>query len=196
MSGRVRKQIPDKEEFSNLCLKEKYSQDKLAVYYSSSLKTIRFWILQHQLPLKPKGGGNNRKYNPNKDQIQHLVDEGNTYSEIAKILGMSLHSLGNWARKLGVVRYKNIPEYQRYKTKVYHLTEKTYVENFEELNPHKYPRTLCGIGGGYQIDHIQSVRKCFDMGWTAEQCSHKSNLQLITWQDNLQKRTWSEGYGK
>lgn len=79
-----------------------------------------------------------------------------------------------------------------YKNKVYRLTEKTYVEYKHIINPNNYPRTLCGIEGGYQLDHIKSIKKCYNEGLTPEQASVNENLQLIPWKDNLEKRTFEQ----
>jgi hypothetical protein len=53
----------------------------------------------------------------------------------------------------------DVPAYKRYKNKVHKLSEQTYVKHIEIINPNGYPRTLCGVDGGWQLDHIKSVRK-------------------------------------
>ena len=37
------------------------------------------------------------------------------------------------------------------------------------------------------IDHIKSVRDCFDDGWTVEQACNINNLQLLTMKENIEK---------
>lgn len=80
------------------------------------------------------------------------------------------------------------PEYRRYRNRVSRLTEKTYQENIDILNPNRYIRTLCGIEDGWQLDHIVSVQEGFKNGLTPEELSVKENLQMLPWKDNLLKR--------
>ena len=37
------------------------------------------------------------------------------------------------------------------------------------------------------IDHIKSVRDCFDDGWTVDQACNINNLQLLTMKENIEK---------
>ena len=37
------------------------------------------------------------------------------------------------------------------------------------------------------IDHIKSVRDCFDDGWTIDQACNINNLQLLTMKENIEK---------
>lgn len=80
------------------------------------------------------------------------------------------------------------PEYKRYRNRVSKLTELTYRENVDIINPNNHPRTLCGIEGGYQLDHIKSVKECFLFGISPEDCSKVENLQMLSWKENLLKR--------
>jgi len=79
------------------------------------------------------------------------------------------------------------PELRRYRNKVTKLSEKTYLQNKDLLNPHGYMRTVCGVPGGYQLDHIMSVKECFERGLTPEEASRLENLQLLPWKINLMK---------
>lgn len=81
----------------------------------------------------------------------------------------------------------NKSAFQGYSRRVRTLTEKTYSENLEILNPNKYPRTRCGVEGGYQLDHKQSILFCFKNGISVEECASLANLQLLPWQDNRLK---------
>lgn len=76
------------------------------------------------------------------------------------------------------------------------MTEEVYVEFKVILNPNNFPRTLCGVEGGYQLDHILSIKKCYNVGKTIEEASSISNLQLISWKENLEKRTFERVIGK
>ena len=86
------------------------------------------------------------------------------------------------------LRKETTTEYRRYRNRVTKLSEKTYQENKDVLNPHGYDRTICGVPGGYQLDHIMSVKECFDAGITPEEASRLENLQLLPWKTNLMKR--------
>ena len=81
----------------------------------------------------------------------------------------------------------NTPAYKKYAGRVYHLTKKIYNTYKEEINPNNYPRTLCGVDGGYQLDHIISVKEGFDNGIPPEEIAKKENLQMLTWQENRAK---------
>lgn len=91
---------------------------------------------------------------------------------------------------------KNHPRYQPHRhereywdfyRKVVRESEKTYAKYIDEINPQGYPRTLCGVEGGYQLDHIKSI----DSGWknklTVEELSAKENLRIIPWKENRMK---------
>ena len=48
------------------------------------------------------------------------------------------------------------------------------------------------VENGYQLDHIVSVRECFDSGISIEMCADITNLQMIPWERNLQKRIFKK----
>jgi hypothetical protein len=58
------------------------------------------------------------------------------------------------------------------------------LENYDKLEKNW---GVNGTKGAYQIDHIKSIDKCWKDGTTAEQCSDLSNLQIITWEENIRK---------
>ncbi len=76
-----------------------------------------------------------------------------------------------------------------YYTKVRKYTEQTYVENQSFINPNNLPRTLCGVPGGYQLDHKVSVKKGFMFGINPKVLGSVDNLQMLPWEENRQK--WS-----
>lgn len=182
---------PDKEEFSKLY--ETHTQRELCKVYRCTELRIRKWITHFGLKLRPQGGGNNRKYNVDFDMLDRLVSSGLTSQEIADVLKMSVSNVSRYLKKFGIKRNYNTPEYNKYARKVRYLTESVYAKYKEALNPNNYPRTLCGVEGGYQLDHILSVRECFDAGLAIEDCAKLENLQLIPWEKNLQKRKFSKG---
>jgi hypothetical protein len=79
------------------------------------------------------------------------------------------------------------PAYRRYAGKVHRLSHKVYENNLDTLNPNGYNRTLCGVEGGYQLDHIVSIKYGFDNNISPETLSRIDNLRLIPWKDNLLK---------
>jgi hypothetical protein len=68
------------------------------------------------------------------------------------------------------------------------MLQSTYAKYKDVINSNGHPRTLCGVDGGYQLDHIVSVRECFDNKLSVEDCAKVENLQIIPWEDNLKKR--------
>lgn len=89
-------------------------------------------------------------------------------------------------------RDPNLPAYKRYAREVRMLTEKTYVQCVDIINPNRYTRTLCGVKGGWQLDHVKSIKKCYNEGVSVEQAADVSNLQMILWENNLAKRTYEK----
>lgn len=80
----------------------------------------------------------------------------------------------------------DLKEYNRFRNKVYWLSEKVYNENIDILNPNGYERTRCGADG-YQLDHIISIKEGYEKGMTVEELSALTNLQLLPWQENRAK---------
>ncbi len=79
------------------------------------------------------------------------------------------------------------PKKKAYITQVHNLTRKQplhLLENYDKLQKNT---GVMGTEGAYQIDHIKSIDKCWKDGTTAQECSDLSNLQIITWEDNLRK---------
>jgi hypothetical protein len=86
-------------------------------------------------------------------------------------------------------RYNNVnsEEYKRYARKVHRLSGKIYTENIDIINPNRYTRTLCGVEGGWQLDHIITIKECYKRGMTPEEASDISNLRMLPWKDNLMR---------
>jgi hypothetical protein len=77
--------------------------------------------------------------------------------------------------------------FKDYYNKVYWLSEKIYEENISLINPDNLPRTLAGIEGGYQLDHVVSVHIGFLYNISPDLISSLENLRLISWKENRQK---------
>lgn len=84
----------------------------------------------------------------------------------------------------------NLPAYNRYARRVRILSDENYAKHADLLNPENHPRTLCGVEGGWQLDHIKSIKKCYNEGLCPEEAADVRNLQMIPWKDNLDKRTY------
>ena len=82
---------------------------------------------------------------------------------------------------------EDTPEFKRYKGRVHQLTAKVYNTHHDVINPNNYPRTVCGVQGGWQLDHIVSIRECFNRGYTIEEAACLDNLQMLPWKHNLLK---------
>lgn len=184
-------QLPDRKTFEELY--KTHSQAQLSQLYKCSELRIKKWIEIFGLKLRSPGGGNNRKFNPTKETILYYFNEGLKHCEVANTLGMSSGCLYSWMRKFNIKRQFNTTKYQKYARRVRNLSEANYTKYKEVINPDNLPRTLCGVEGGYQLDHILSVRECFDLNKSIEECADIKNLQLITWEENLQKRIYNKG---
>jgi len=77
--------------------------------------------------------------------------------------------------------------FDKYAYKVRRLTEATYEKNKDTINPNGHPRARAGVEGGYQLDHIVSVKHGFDNGIPPEEIASIENLQMLTWEDNRAK---------
>ena len=79
------------------------------------------------------------------------------------------------------------PEFDKYKSKVWSITKKQPLYLLENINK----RALAGTKGGFHLDHIISIKNGFDKEISADIIGHISNLQVITWEENLKKGTKS-----
>lgn len=185
---------PDKEEFSELY--KNHTQRELCKVYGCAEARIRKWILYFELELRPQGGGNNNRYLVDKKDLEDFVAAGKSNQEIAKHYGMSVSNLKRILKSYSIKRNYSTKEYHQYARKVRNLTESTYAKYKEIINPNNHPRTLCGVKDGYQLDHIISVRECFDSKVSIEECADITNLQMIPWERNLQKRIFKKEFSK
>jgi hypothetical protein len=79
-------------------------------------------------------------------------------------------------------------DWQKYKTNVTRATTATYRKYKKIINPNNYSRRRCGQESGYQLDHIISVRTCYENNIPFEICGCLENLQMLSWEENLQKK--------
>lgn len=85
------------------------------------------------------------------------------------------------------LRKESTPEFIRYRNRVHKLSDKVYNENIDLINPNRYPRTLAGVEGGWQLDHIIEVKFGFENGIPPEVLSEPKNLRMLPWKDNLSR---------
>jgi hypothetical protein len=81
----------------------------------------------------------------------------------------------------------NKSEFVKFANQVRWLSEKKYIEYKDIINPHDYPRTLCGVEGGYQLDHIISIKRGFLTGLNPEFLAEVNNLRMVPWKVNRDK---------
>lgn len=82
---------------------------------------------------------------------------------------------------------KTTPAYRKYAGTIHRLSQKIYEQNEKTINPDGYIRTVCGVEGGYQLDHIIPVRFGFDNNIPVEEVARLENLRVIPWKQNLKK---------
>jgi hypothetical protein len=92
---------------------------------------------------------------------------------------------GKGTRKL---RNPNTPEYKRYSRLVHGMSQEVYNENIDIINPERHPRTLCGVEGGWQLDHIIPIKECFDRGIPPREAASLTNLRMLPWKENLMRQ--------
>ena len=83
------------------------------------------------------------------------------------------------------LRKDTTPDYRRYAQQVHSLSQKVYEKNIDIINPNRYTRTLCGVDGGFQLDHIIPIRYGFDNGIFIEEMCVAENLRMLPWKENL-----------
>ena len=130
-------------------------------------------------------------------QDRHLCYDC-TRSDVGKKMDVSNIVVSN-RQRIGLLhpRYNmNKTQFQHYKNKVYSLTKTNYIQNKGLINPNNYLRTICGVKGGYQLDHIVSIKEGFNKSIDPKIIASKENLQMLTWQANRNKwHTLSEIVG-
>jgi hypothetical protein len=87
-------------------------------------------------------------------------------------------------------------KYTAYSRRVRGLTKTTYFNFKEEINPSGVSRSMNGVKGGHQLDHIISIKRGFEEGIAPEVLADKSNLRMITWEQNLERRRLDRNINK
>lgn len=86
---------------------------------------------------------------------------------------------------------EQLNEYRHFKNRTYRLSDCTYHDNIELINPNLHPRTRHGVKGGWQLDHIVTVREGFDKGMSPEELSVVGNLRMLPWRENVGRNSKS-----
>lgn len=188
-----------------------YTEEELKLFYNTFLTAEEISVILKVHPItvgrarKKLGiivapGAKQGKPNPKKErrETRHCIGKGCTsiftviQSSKKKYCSHSCQQrTANVAKKgTGSRKIRNhlIKEYTRYARKVHHLSHKTYLQNIDTINPLGYPRTLCGVEGGWQLDHIIPIKECFEKGLSIEEASAISNLRMLPWKNNLMRQ--------
>lgn len=121
----------------------------------------------------------------------------NQYCEVCirkEIMSGNTHGKANRGKKhpsmTGELNFRwnpNKSEFNRFAYKVRYQTHKVYEANKHIINPDNHPRTLCGVEGGYQLDHKISIKYGFDNNLTVDELANISNLEILPWKNNRNK---------
>jgi hypothetical protein len=144
-------------------------------------KAIGTWMSKY-------GTDNPFKSNLIKDKIVDVLSKKYGVTNAANV--DSEKRIGN-AMKTKIERGWVIPDeflsdYQLYRKKVKRLTEKTYEEHKNKINPNNFERVTNGKSG-YQLDHKYSILEGFLNDIEPETISHHCNLQMLEWEINRAK---------
>jgi len=74
--------------------------------------------------------------------------------------------------------------YNKYKSEVYAHQNMQDLSNLAHINK---PRTLCGVEGGWQLDHIVPLKYGFNNDISPKEMGHISNLEMMPWKENRTK---------
>lgn len=185
------------EEELNLIKDVSYSTRELSVMLNARPGTIR--NLRIKLEIVPSQSAVMSRPRPNrvKNETRQCIgkDCSNTFTvKPAMKKKYCSHSCqqrtANVAAKgIGSRKIRNplTPEYKKYARQVHGLSQKVYEKHKQIINPNNYPRTLCGVEDGWQLDHIIPIKECFKKGLSVEEAARVDNLRMLPWKDNLMR---------
>lgn len=84
----------------------------------------------------------------------------------------------------------NKNEFKIYANEVNKITKRQPLDLLENYDK---PRTLCGVEGGYQLDHVVSIKEGFEKDIPAKYIGSLVNLRFIPWEENRKKSYNSDG---
>ena len=139
------------------------------------------------------------RYFARKDNLQVALNNNTvceSCSTTKKVRGAALGLKGESLKSMRATKagFKNWEEYKQkypkkkaYINEVHKLTRKQPLHLLHNYSKLKENTGAMGTEGAYQIDHIKSI----DWGWKNGIPAHKiaqlSNIQIIKWEENLQK---------
>jgi hypothetical protein len=183
------KEIPTKKFLIKLYKTKTLQQ--IADRLGTTKTRVRKWFKKLKIITRIQGAGNHTIFISliSKKELKELIKLGMTSIEISEYYGCSTSTISEYLHRFNIKReYPHLTDYDNYHFKCRRLSEKVYIQNIKKLNPYKYPRTRCGILGGYQLDHIKSIKQCFLEKIPVEIAASLSNLQFIPWKENLNRR--------
>lgn len=80
-------------------------------------------------------------------------------------------------------------EFEKYRKLVVYYTKRQPLHLLENSDK---PRTVCGVSGGYQLDHILSIKDGFIRGIEPRFVASLINLRFIPWEENNRKNAKSD----
>ena len=190
------------EDIATICNPD-YTAKELSIKYNIGTATVSRWRkkLQATVPRGSKLGKKKpwqivdrivTKCRICNDNITHLLSRPRKVcSRICQSIYMkSADKSYMQTEKYRLSKTKSTtPAYQKYRGRVDRLTQKNYNMYKDVVNPDNFPRTVSGVKGGYQLDHIIPVKHGFDNNIPPETISEVSNLRMLPWKDNLKKST-------
>jgi hypothetical protein len=120
-----------------------------------------------------------------KDRPKPSESASKKISEKAKLRWQS--PTNDMLRGIEKRKLEDLSEYKHYRNRLKTLTEKTYLENLDIINPNRYKRGIAGIDGHYHLDHIIPARFGFENRIPVEHLAKKENLQMLSWRENIVK---------
>lgn len=121
----------------------------------------------------------------------NVIEKGTTCTICGK--QQRTASATTWSKANSAKWKETATEWQLYKSEVAALTEQTYKQHKNVINPSNLPRGKAGVDGAYHLDHIVPKRFCFDNNIPPSLCADRSNLQMIGWRENVGSRHHIKG---
>lgn len=84
----------------------------------------------------------------------------------------------------------NKDKFKLYASEVRKITKR---QPLDLLDNYDKPRTICGIEGGYQLDHVVSIKEGFEKDIPAKYIGSLVNLKFVPWEENRKKSYRSKG---
>lgn len=174
-------EVPQLRQKVKTTMVEKYGVEHSFHNAAIKQKAVNTWLSAY-------GTDNPRKASEIKEKIKSVLQ--NRYgvsnaslvdsdSRVAKIQKTKIER--GW-----IIPDELLSDYQLYRKAVRRLTEKTYKEYKDTINPARLERVTNGKNG-YQLDHKYSVLEGFLNDVDPKLISHRYNLQMLPWNENRQK---------